>query len=246
MSDHQDSTHLTLPPPIDININNGSDYSSPPHSDLFTVVGKNARPLMSFGQSRSIFSFPCSHDVQMPFDYAEVRDALNKDDAETLIKLSSNNSTLFTANYNQSSYKVLHIATESNSVKCIAACLANISEYTDDNYLDIFDRTPLFYARSGIVAEMLINAGAKVNVQDHRQYTPLHTATTFDRLDVVKVLITIGGADTDAIDDNGNTALDIAIHFNDDGTGLQELVDYLHSVTFPDLEDDDEDMEIVD
>jgi uncharacterized protein len=73
-------------------------------------------------------------------------------------------------------------------------------------------RAHLIGGHKGIV-ELLIAAGADVNVKNQRGRTPLYDAAIWDRKDIAKLLFD-AGADVNAKDDNGETPLDYAIQRN--------------------------------
>ena len=62
---------------------------------------------------------------------------------------------------------------------------------------------------------MLIDAGADVNVADADGSRPLHGASAFGHVDVLRILVA-AGADKRATDGDGQTAADVY------GTGVEE------------------------
>lgn len=70
-------------------------------------------------------------------------------------------------------------------------------------------KTPLMYARSNRLLRRLIDAGADVNYQDTRGYTPLMNAARNNRTESIITLLE-NGADISMKNNEGKTALDIA------------------------------------
>lgn len=68
----------------------------------------------------------------------------------------------------------------------------------DVNYMDNDLLTPMYYARSRQVAELLLTNGAKVNAENPEGTTPLHVAAEFCYLGLIQVLVEFGA------DINGN------------------------------------------
>ena len=87
--------------------------------------------------------------------------------------------------------------------------------------IDVQDRggnTPLMVAISYghiNVVEYLLENGAQVNHRAVYQWTPLMEAVSNRRIQMVKLLLEYG-ADPSAINNDGNTALDIAVEKNDE------------------------------
>ena len=68
------------------------------------------------------------------------------------------------------------------------------------------------------VAKQLLERGANVNEKDKDDATPLHLASYYKRPEIVRVLLD-HGADIDFVNDQGKTALQIAIVGNDHSQG---------------------------
>lgn len=69
--------------------------------------------------------------------------------------------------------------------------------------------TPLFFAKSGEAATLLLKAGGDPNFKGAMENTPLHTAAMEGRAAVVKALLK-GGADKTLTNSKGQTARDLA------------------------------------
>lgn len=74
-------------------------------------------------------------------------------------------------------------------------------------------------------ATAAIESGADVNVKDKNGFTPLHIASNFGKIGIVKLLVE-KGADVNIQSANGDTALAIA-----GAKGYQEVVDFLKSTS---------------
>ncbi|KAF2711785.1 hypothetical protein K504DRAFT_500428 [Pleomassaria siparia CBS 279.74] len=96
-------------------------------------------------------------------------------------------------------------------------------EYIDVNHVDTEGTPPLVYASCfghDDVAQILIEVGAKVDVQDKNQWTPLMWAMTNRHKAIVKLLLD-NGASTEVKSAGGRTAFDFV-------EPNSELSDYLH------------------
>jgi hypothetical protein len=80
-------------------------------------------------------------------------------------------------------------------------------------YLDKRDGEELLMLASGLghveIVRQMVTAGIDANGRGLKQRTPLMAAAAFDRAEVVKVLLA-QGADPQAHDEDGNTALMVA------------------------------------
>lgn len=90
-----------------------------------------------------------------------------------------------------------------------------------ENILNV--RSLHYAAREGHleIVQMLLAAGADVNVQDGQGWTPLHVAARNGHREMVQALIAVG-ADRTIRNRDGHTALDVALN--------QEVIDYLNNV----------------
>jgi ankyrin repeat protein len=106
----------------------------------------------------------------------------------------------------------IHDAAKDGNIKAIKKHLAY---GTDVNLGDILERTPLYYAATKEIAELLIDNGAWVNAKGYIvQDTPLHGAAHFGHKEVVELLIA-KGADVNSINNRGSaTPLDYAVMKN--------------------------------
>ena len=73
-------------------------------------------------------------------------------------------------------------------------------------------RTPLHLASHIDIARLLLDSGADPNSRASDQSTPLHCASSCRWLEVVRLLLERGAA-VDAVDDRGDTALQIALNY---------------------------------
>lgn len=88
----------------------------------------------------------------------------------------------------------------------------------DVNSVDKYKNTPLIIAidRGKLeFVKLLIDAGAKINIQNIYGNTALHKACMGYKLDIVKILVD-AGVDLNIINANGDTALLEAIGYNDE------------------------------
>ena len=96
-----------------------------------------------------------------------------------------------------------------------------VNQLADDN------KTALHWAVESNhteIAQLLIDAGADMDIKDSMGNSPLHDACCFGTLDIVKMLVEVG-AGVRATDDQGDTCLMLAAHF-----GNTETVRYLLSL----------------
>jgi ankyrin repeat protein len=105
---------------------------------------------------------------------------------------------------------------------------AELDKGVDVNAKDEFGRTPLHYAATKEIAELLIAKGADVNAKDMPGFTPLHRAARFSRYEIAKLLIS-KGADVNARDDDGFTPLHEAAYSFTGGRGPIRTVELLIS-----------------
>jgi ankyrin repeat protein len=74
--------------------------------------------------------------------------------------------------------------------------------------------TPLHYAHTKEIAELLITKGADVNAKDDDGHTPLPQAAIDGHKEIAELLIA-AGADVNAKDDDSKPPLDWAIEFKE-------------------------------
>ena len=111
----------------------------------------------------------------------------------------------------------MHVAIKMNypqAVKLLldAGCDVEIKNKSKFGYTGYEGETPLSYVAfrgHEKIAEMLIKAGAKVNVQAQRNITPLHGAVSSGNVGIAKLLLK-NGAHKHAKDDEGKTPLEWA------------------------------------
>jgi ankyrin repeat protein len=107
----------------------------------------------------------------------------------------------------------IHIAAFANNPVALQVMLeANV----DPNIQDVDGATPLMRLFSGgregdtqASIELLVKAGADVNIADRTQSTPLHMAANYDLHECLKALVEAGGH-VNAKDRFGNTSLHLA------------------------------------
>ena len=116
-----------------------------------------------------------------------------------------------------SGVRSLHDAVESkNCVKVVETLLK--SKRIRVNVLNKSGWTALYTAMKWSpqprkLAELLIKAGADVNIQGKNGETPLQRATKFSNVTVAEFLLTVPGIDLHVRNRQGETALDIAIQY---------------------------------
>jgi len=75
--------------------------------------------------------------------------------------------------------------------------------------------TPIYFAKSGAMADLLIENGADINFRDINNYTPLHLLIGLSSKEAAKILI-LKGADVNAKDNDSDTPLKLAERMNFD------------------------------
>ena len=143
---------------------------------------------------------------------------LGSDNIETLDPMSVGNAA------NEHGLTLLHAAAWSGNVAFVTQFLDQKHGY---DTLDQKQWTPLHCAccstsdNNIVIARLLIDAGADVNLKDNDGTTPLLIAATIGRIDLVRLLVQ-SGADLNLHDVEGVTPLMKAI-----GTGDKKMVSYL-------------------
>ena len=109
---------------------------------------------------------------------------------------------------------LLHLAAKNLNIEIMRKLLENGAE---PNALDKIKNSPLhcvFLAKDEkyIVEAIkeLVTHGANINAQNKKGKTPLHRATKLDNYSVTKVLLKLG-SNPNIKDENGNTALEMAL-----------------------------------
>ena len=97
---------------------------------------------------------------------------------------------------------------------------------TDVNDKGLFGGTPLIFAESREIIELLIGAGADVNYSPANGITPLANAVIRADKESAKLLIS-SGADVNAKDKWGSTPLDTANNIVTSKAALNEITDLL-------------------
>jgi len=101
----------------------------------------------------------------------------------------------------------IHKAAEDGNIEAVKQHLA---AGTDVNAKGESGSTPLFFAATKEIAELLIAKGAEVNPKNQHGTTPLHRAAAFSKKEIVE-LLTAKGADVNAVSrQEGRTALNWA------------------------------------
>jgi ankyrin repeat protein len=104
-------------------------------------------------------------------------------------------------------YRCIDLSAPISVFKCFIDLGANI------NSLDMFDRTPLFYAIRKMngdamkeTVSFLVESGADVNITNDEEKTPLMEAADCGELELMEILLEHGAA-VDSIDEYGNNVL---------------------------------------
>ena len=95
----------------------------------------------------------------------------------------------------------------------VFAATTTLADGVDINAKEGDERTPLHYAPTKKIAELLIKNGAHLNAES-KFGTPLNSAIYRGHMEVAELLIE-NGADVNAKDDHGQTPLDTAIQFKE-------------------------------
>jgi len=129
----------------------------------------------------------------------------------------------------------LHHAMWTNHCPAIELLLAAGS---DPNTIDYGGETALFWAKSEEVVKMLIQWGGKVNVRNNQQRTPLHEEIRGGGSLAISFALLDAGADPNARDEKGKTAL----HFAAEKGDIENVQHLLQNKSDPDIEDDEGNM----
>lgn len=119
---------------------------------------------------------------------------------------------------NEFGESVLHAVKDPAMAEFLIARGADVDAREDSSGM-----TPLFF-QGLAVAKVLVDAGAGVNERSHKGNTPLIWHTYGNHPGGIQYLVS-KGADINAVNDDGSTALDIAERF-----GERELADFLRSL----------------
>ena len=90
---------------------------------------------------------------------------------------------------------------------------ANVENYLGETPLHLVRQGKYGSRGGGHVAQLLLNGGVNVNAQDKRDWTPLHAASYYGRLEIAQVLLD-HGAIAKTEDDQGKTPLHRVSHGN--------------------------------
>lgn len=98
----------------------------------------------------------------------------------------------------------LHVAASYDHAQIVEDLLA---AKADCNRLDDSGRTPLFLTKSVTLMDLLLKAGAKPNISDRDQYSPLSGAVVAEDAMALAARLIKGGADVNQRIDHGRTAI---------------------------------------
>jgi hypothetical protein len=148
--------------------------------------------------------------------------ALAGEHFQTADLLRHNGANLDVRGWNE--HTPFNAATRSGNFEVARKLVEYDPSYINDGEVDGW--TPLFWSRvhnfkDDSFLQLLLDHGADINVQEKRGRTPLHVASGFGALEVVRLLLE-HGADVEQKDNEGKTALQVAA-----GTRRDEIVELL-------------------
>lgn len=111
--------------------------------------------------------------------------------------------------------------------KNLQAARLSLQKGCGANWPDTSGKTPLFYAWTPEIVELLVQHGANLGARDNRGWMAHHYHTVHGPLSVVEKLMSIG-ADMPALTPGGNDALNVAIL-----NGKSKICELLLCVKFP-------------
>jgi ankyrin repeat protein len=120
-----------------------------------------------------------------------------------------------------SGWNLLMLASSAGRIEVVRYLLSSVD--SDVNHKNKNGQTPLHYAASKnhpAIVKLLLENNADINAQDNLRATPLHRASSQGHIDVVRILCGNPKIRIDIQDNEGNTALHLAVEDQNDSLAI--------------------------